>query len=436
LPSAKTYFLPLSEADSIPSILRKNKGQNAHFSVATRTRGNGSKHGIVEIPALWVDIDFKGRSLKAVLRKLKAFSPKPSAVLETGGGFHAYWFLRRPAPKRQIPEIESLQKRLVSEAGADPQATDASHSLRIPGSLNLKRDRFRTHLIRFKARLRYRLSDFDSLASLRRTEPSQQAIEVTSKPRNWAEKILLEGVSEGERNDTITRLAGRYVRMGLSERETLPILLRANRRFTPPLEKQEVIKALKSIIRTHLRNRKNEEEDDLRLTTLTDVFAYPEVTYLIDRILPEGMLLILGARQGVGKSLLALSIIKSVLTGNPLWGEFEVRKAWPVLLVDEETPKPILKDRCMKMGFHKKLPLHFLHFQGARLDKVPTFGELMARIEETDPVLVVFDSFVRVHHAKENDAQSIAGVMNNLRKITNRGITGVPPKIHASNRMS
>jgi hypothetical protein len=160
-----------------------------------------------------------------------------------------------------------------------------------------------------------------------------------------------------------------------------------------------------------------------RITPLIEIFQYPEPSFIIDPILVEGTVSILGAYTGQGKSLLALSIIKSILTGDPLWGKFPVLKTGPALLIDEETPHAFLRERIEKMGFEKNLPFYFLHFQDVRLDNKDCFEALMGKVEEINPVLVVIDSLIRVHGQKEDDATSMSRVIDRLRKIANLGTT-------------
>jgi hypothetical protein len=157
--------------------------------------------------------------------------------------------------------------------------------------------------------------------------------------------------------------------------------------------------------------------------TLRDIYDYSNPTYLIKSILERYTLSILGASPGVGKSIIALSIIKSVLTGESLWGKFEVLKKGPVLLVDEETPRPWLKRRVKNMEFQESLLLSTLHFQGVRVDGDAYFDALMKKIEEVRPVLVVFDSLVRFHRQNESDASSMSLVMDKFRNIVNWGTT-------------
>jgi len=181
---------------------------------------------------------------------------------------------------------------------------------------------------------------------------------------------------------------------------------------------EEIVAALgmedREIKKTHI---------SYKLTNLEEIFQYPEPSFLIDPILIDGTVSIIGAYTGIGKSLIALSIIKSVLTGDPLWGKYNVLKTGPVFLIDEETPISFLKERVQKMHFEKDLPLYLLHLQDVRIDRDANFNALMATIEKVRPVLVVFDSLIRVHRQKEDEATSMSSVIDRLRKIANSGTT-------------
>lgn len=421
LPPGVNLFIPLSKIGSISKILGEHKKENGYFGVATHIKGHGTKEGILQIPALWVDVDLKGKPYRTVWKRVNNFKPRPSAIIKTGGGYHVYWFLKKPTNKKQIPEIESLLKRLASALDGDMNATDASRILRIPGTLNLKpkRNRFSVHISRFKPERRYRISDFDFLLPIKKEDrPS-------SDPSGWTDRVLLDGISEGERNNTITRLAGRYIGKDLTELETKILLMRANSKSHPPLDKKEVLRTLHSIHERHLRNAGQKAGVTYQLATLADIYGYSDPKYLIDSILPQENLLILGGNPKIGKSFLAMSIAKAVLTGNPLWGRFPVRNTGPVIYVDLETSKPEFKNRFKKMKFDVNLPISFLHLPpaGVRLDKNACFKPLMEKIEEVNPVLIIIDSLTRVHRQRENDSSLMSLVMERLRKIVNYGVT-------------
>ena len=102
-------------------------------------------------------------------------------------------------------------------------------------------------------------------------------------PDGWQEEIL-EGVSEGERNVSLTRLAGRLIAKKLSRAEILPVLLAANEKFDPPLEASEVEGILDSMIKKDNRGHPKKEpepepEVDIDSLNLTE----DEINLLLSR---------------------------------------------------------------------------------------------------------------------------------------------------------
>jgi hypothetical protein len=250
LPSAENLFLPLVKMNTIPFIINSHRNQNCYFAVATRRDGDGSKEGIAEIPSLWCDIDvIKGSPAYDHFKQTyKEFPLKPSIFVESGGGYHLYWLLKEPATKNNIPRIENLLKRISSHLGGDMVAAESARILRIPGTYNLKyTPKRRITIGHFHPEKQYILDDFDFLPALPAAGRDQP------HAPGWPNDIL-KGVSDGERNISITRLTGRYIGKGLSMEEILPILMDANSRFTPPLETEEVEVILDSVIKTNRRN--------------------------------------------------------------------------------------------------------------------------------------------------------------------------------------
>ncbi len=233
-------FIPLSEIESIPKILKDYIDQyHCYFAVATRINGNGSKDGIIQIPILWIDLDLyklSDKEKEESRQRCKDFPLKPTFIINSGGGRYILWMLKEPASSEDIPKVENLLKRIASYFYGDMSATDASRILRIPGSLNHKYQHTPQVIIKDSHPERQcSLDDFDFLPQV---EPLK-AEEGSKLPEGW-EKELLGGVEEGERNNAITRLVGRYVGKGLSREEILPILLDANSRFKPPLDAKEI----------------------------------------------------------------------------------------------------------------------------------------------------------------------------------------------------
>ena len=102
---------------------------------APRSRKEGEKDAVIEVWAAWIDIDSPNGA-----ERLSAFPLKPSLVVASGtpGHVHAYWGLREAADPATI---ERINRALAERIGGDPTACDASHTMRLPGTLNCKHGR-------------------------------------------------------------------------------------------------------------------------------------------------------------------------------------------------------------------------------------------------------------------------------------------------------
>jgi len=165
-----------------------------------------------------------------------------------------------------------------------------------------------------------------------------------------------------------------------------------------------------------------DKENTYRLALISEILEAPPIEWLIEDILFDRTFSILGGYTGYGKSLLALAIAQSIAEGSPLFGRYNVNRSGKVLIVDEENSHSDLKDRILRMGIKKELPIYFLSFQGIQLDEPESFDRLFETIIQLQPVLVIFDSLVRFHGKNENDASEMSRVMSHFREITNTGI--------------
>jgi hypothetical protein len=184
----------------------------------------------------------------------------------------------------------------------------------------------------------------------------------------------------------------------------------------PSIEFQDVALNIRGI----LDDCQGIEPSGLKVIGSGEILNSEGLKLLIEPFLYRGTVNLLVGPQGGKKSIFTLSIIKALLTGNPWMGKFSVITPGPVLLIDGENPRSILKDRFEKMTIEPDLPLHILHFQTIQIDRERSLYDLMRKIREIRPVLVVFDSLIRFHRQKENDS-SMARVMEGFRRIANEG---------------
>lgn len=424
LPSAQNEFIPISQIESIISILDQHKNENCYFGVATRRDGDGTKKGITEIPALWADVDvIKGSSSYDRFKEAyKNFPLKPSIFVETGGGCHPYWLLREPVTFDDIAMVEDLLKRIAASLGGDRAATDASRILRIPGTLNHKyRPARRVTIGHFHPDKQYNLSDFDFLPRLENQSKQEKP---SSLPPEWQAEIL-QGVPKGERNISLTRLAGRYLGKGLLRGEVLPILMDVNSRFNPPLAMKEVETILESVIKTDERNHREGETDAHPvgdppvLPTLGDIYDMDiRVEWAVDKLIPKQGVTVLPGKGGIGKTWLQLQMGSNVADGVPFVGQLPVLKM-PVYYVDFENSLATLHDRAIVLG---KSGLRVWHVSNPvpppRLD-----SKEWEQYKKLPPGLLIFDTLRASQLLDENSSRDMALVMMRLKELRDMGFT-------------
>ncbi|NWF91927.1 MAG: AAA family ATPase [Syntrophaceae bacterium] len=405
LPSGENMFIPLSEIDSILSILEAHRSQNVFFGVATRKNGVGTKKGVIEIPCLWVDLDLKEfteEGMKMIRKRFKEFPLKPSLVVNSGGGVHLYWKLKEPLSDAEIAIAEDYLKRLASFFEADTASTDASRILRMPGTLNYKYSPPRKVRIKIlRSDLAYNLLDFDFLPSIETTEEGK----LQGPPMGW-ENELLSGVPEGERNIAITRLTGRYLGKGLSRNEILPILLDANSRFVPPLPLKEIERVLDSMIKTHSRNNPpSEQEEGFELDKATNEYHFSliqakdilsvrekETDWIWEEILPIGGLSLVIAKPKVGKTTFAFNLAVAISRGDTFLGKKTLQATVIYLALEEKRSE--LQKKLSSLGIADE-PL-FFHFGPAPIDAMKEVEALIREKEANFLIIDILQKFCRV----------------------------------------
>lgn len=238
IPGDNSFISP----DGFPEIdAICNGNKNYYFGVALRD-DDGTKEGITEIPACWVDIDFKNTPKDIARENLKKFPFKPSLIVKSGGGIHLYWILKEPATIFDVPVVEDINKRIVAMLNGDPNACDASRIMRIPGTLNIKYTPPVVCEVIKKDNFFYDLETFlDVLPEVQNNKPSE------INNNEWLSEAM-EGVSDGERNATATKIAGYWINK-LSAEDTLEILRVWNRNNQPPLPDKDIEIVIKSISR-------------------------------------------------------------------------------------------------------------------------------------------------------------------------------------------
>jgi hypothetical protein len=147
-------------ADVLPEAIAKanRDGDNIFISQATFHNRNRQRSSFLSCSALFVDLDIysplntfdqggmytQEHYIQIVNMTCEEHAiPKPSVIINSGGGLYLKWLLRSPVYERGLSYWEVIQNKLNSifaRFGADANAMDVSRVLRCVGSHNQKYD--------------------------------------------------------------------------------------------------------------------------------------------------------------------------------------------------------------------------------------------------------------------------------------------------------
>lgn len=132
-PVDKNGIVPSDAADVYFSVHPTDKAKDQH----SRTTGDA----VCSIAHLFAEFDAKDfNGLDAALAHVNALPIKPSVIVCSGGGYHAYWLFSCPVPLTDANRgiIQKVQADWVAVVGGDKGAKDLARVLRVPGTLNHK----------------------------------------------------------------------------------------------------------------------------------------------------------------------------------------------------------------------------------------------------------------------------------------------------------
>lgn len=143
--------MPLNVENGVGSIFHNLASRN-ETKLASSDRGAADELEQIALFAADIDCDKAGQSVEETTHKLLQFDPKPSIIVNSGGGVHVYWLLTEPINVQTLRDIgdyrlhsktmcDKLQAYLSFEV--DSGVSEATRVLRLPGYRNAKRSRKR-----------------------------------------------------------------------------------------------------------------------------------------------------------------------------------------------------------------------------------------------------------------------------------------------------
>jgi hypothetical protein len=450
LPSKRQQFIKVADA----ATTEFSEKQNNYFAVALRN-GGGTKEDITQIPAVFVDVDYKDLPADEVERRLAQLPFKPTVRNSSGGGQHGFWRLTKPATPADIPSIERVNRGLVAFLGGDNGATDASRILRIPGTLNLKYTPPRVvTTIELNPEREYELAElerfFDQFSPVPEAKKPEahkgSATSTGDRPgddynrRTTYADMLMELQSEGwavdaERDDRL------YLRRPGKTEGSSATLFKSGLFYVfssnaAPFKEFASFSAFavramlkhggdyKAAARALGQQGKNNAKEatetpygfkfvpsaecgtaECFLEVLTDADDDSTGTYewLVDRLVPKGEPMILGGKGSSGKSTLALELAARIMESDP--------EAGVVYICAEGTYRDT-KIKARQMGLTRLNRFFFLKrkkggtsFKLSEKEDLPLVTEALETAQAAGHkiVFVVIDSIQGMHRGNMNE---------------------------------
>jgi hypothetical protein len=200
------------------------EGYGVYFAPCLRAHKKGNAESATLLPALWVDVDCE-TDRDQHLAILRAFELPPSIILNSGGGWHAYWLLNQPfilADDTDKARIAQLLHGLFQALGGDRAYVKSVASvMRLPDSINTKpdRDSARVAFVDWHPDRRYQLSQFDWL-SIEPHPNNQQVMNGHHALPPRTEQYLMSGAINGNRNAELFAAACQMRDAGYSQSDT------------------------------------------------------------------------------------------------------------------------------------------------------------------------------------------------------------------------
>ncbi len=149
-------------------IQRHENIYHCYFSLCPRLTKTGKEiKDVCGLSTLWADIDAHDKPKEEAWQIVERLNPPPSVIVDSGGGYHAYWLLDGfyPTPDETArDDAGAIERGLVKHMGGDMAATDLARIFRIPGTLNIKPESMSmSKIIKFEPDLRYPISVFSGM---------------------------------------------------------------------------------------------------------------------------------------------------------------------------------------------------------------------------------------------------------------------------------
>jgi len=253
-----SHYFPLT-ANAIKGAAAFAKSKSADFDVYVgvlpRVGNTRSNSGVFGAACLYADVDGGEEGYHGSIDLLKRTGlPKPNIAVISGGGIHAYWLLDAPfifETQEHREKFSTTLRRLQKAIGgaspnahADEACKDAARILRVPDTLNWKRQEEprEVKMVRNDATTRLSYTEWLNLLPLVPTvtyNTHKSDYKPTNELPQWVVDWIITPLGEGSRNRELTRVA---CYLGRDYSLPLPTVIHilSCKQCTPPVPPREI----------------------------------------------------------------------------------------------------------------------------------------------------------------------------------------------------
>jgi hypothetical protein len=319
---------------------------------------------------LWSDID-SGNPNKL----------KPTFLWESSPGrLQGIWFMEQD--HINPTDAAELNKALAYYLGADKGGWDLTQVLRVPGTKNHKYDSLpEVRVIDYDRDRTYAYKRIAKRVGLGQTSEGTVEVESSNEDANRilskyrrqipskVKRLLAQNYQpeEGKRSDIIWYLENKLSESGLSPEEIITLIKHSvwnkykGRSDEAIRLKTELEKIIESKVSPDQEQGEKESDKilsrDIVVESLSDLMSSMDSSpgWLVDGFWMKKSHGIIAGEPKSFKSTLAIDLAVSVASGKNFLGEFEVQNQGPVVYIQNENAKWIMKDRIAKIMSHKGL---------------------------------------------------------------------------------
>lgn len=401
------YFpWPVGKQDLINHVTEMTKSREVYYGPALFLSAGGTKDAFKGTNFIWCEFD------GTAPESLQEGIPEPSIKILSSVAGHEHWYWKLDHFSSDMQLIEDLSQRLAYHLGADLACWNANRVLRPPSTIHHDSGNA-TRVLRWDSRKEYAPGSFSSLPDLPVRILKDGDIHAIPAPINviakyiWSDEnlefFMEKTVQRGSRSSALAKLGHICMEMGMSNAESLSILLNADSRWGKFAKRKDRKERLLGII-NYCRARHPvdvvEEEVVSRLKVYTfDEFKNTQIQleWVIPDLLHRKGLMSLSGPPMVGKSQLSLRFAEKLAKGQEFL-KWKCPKPMKTLFVSMEMPHEELHyalTEMMTIEDSELLRENMLVMpigSSIHLNSKIAQNELNKVIEEFQPDGIIFDS--------------------------------------------